>query len=256
MRGVLAALALPCAGLALAGCAYADDDARGVSRGETLLSVSASGEADSTPDTARFTAGVQSFSTSARAASDANAEAVRDVIAALRASGVADADIQTQAVTVRRIEYGDREGQYEAGNRVAVRVRDVSKAGEAVTAATEAGANVLDGPTLSMDDAEASINSAYANAYKAARARAEAYAAAAGMEVRRVLYIRDAGGYQGNRYIAGAQAMDMAIGEERPAAPPPPVNTAIPRPDSGAPFMAGTTTSGVSVQVDFALEPR
>ncbi|ABC64348.1 SIMPL domain-containing protein [Erythrobacter litoralis] len=238
------------AALSLAACSGSADGSR-LDDDETLLSVSASGESDATPDTARFEAGVTSYAGNARAASDANAETVRDVIAALREAGVQESDIQTRALTVSQIEYGNRRGQYQASNIVAVRVRDVAKAGEAVTAATEAGANVVNGPSLSMGDPESAINSAYANAFRAARARADAYAEAAGMEVAQVLRIRDAGGWQGGRMIPQAvvetAADASAVPMPRPVSPPPP--------EEGAPFMAGTTTSSVSVQVDFALRP-
>lgn len=229
----------------LSACGEADYDPRGLDRNETLVSISATGEAESQPDTARFQAGVTSFGASARAASQANADTVRDVLAALRTAGVSFDDIQTRALNVGRIEYGDREGQYQASNVVEVTVRRIEAAGEAVTAATEAGANVMSGPSLSMDDPEASVNTAYADAFRAARSRAEAYADAADMKITRVLSIRDAGGYQGDRTLPYAV----------PAAPPPPPMVSAPRPESGAPFMSGTTTSGVSIQVDFALEP-
>ena len=85
------------------------------------------------------------------------------------------------------------------------------RAGDAVAAVTEAGANIVSGPNLSMTDPEATANLAYADAYKAARKRAEAYAEAAGMEVSRVLYIRDAGGTQGQTWLRGAEAMNEAV---------------------------------------------
>ena len=90
---------------------------------------------------------------------------------------------------------------------VNVAVRDAAKTSEAVTAVTEAGANIVSGPNLSMTDPEATANLAYADAYKAARTRANAYAKAANMEVSRVLYIRDAGGSQGNTYFRAADAI-------------------------------------------------
>lgn len=232
--------------LATAGCGEAEYDPRGLNPHETLVSISATGDAESQPDTARFQAGVTSLGPSARAASQANAETVREVIAALGNAGVTAEDIQTRALNVGLIEYGEREGQYQASNVVEVTVRQVEAAGEAVTAATEAGANVVSGPSLSMDDPEASANTAYANAFRAARSRAEAYAEAADMKITRVLSIRDGGGFQGDR------ALPYAV----QAAPPPPPVVNIPRPESGAPFMSGITTSGVSIQVDFALGPK
>ncbi|MBD3729423.1 MAG: SIMPL domain-containing protein [Sphingomonadales bacterium] len=240
----LPVMALP---LVLAACGDAPYDPRGVDRGETLLSVSAVGEADTTPDEARFTAGVQNWASTARAASDKTRQDIEKIVAALKATGVAEKDIQTSTIGVQRIEWGDRKGQFQASNTVTVRVRDVAKAGAAVTAVTEVGANVVSGPDLRMSDPEKAINSAYGNAYQAARARAQAYADAADMKIARVLTIRDAGGSQGNRYVPPAPV----------APPPPPIAMAVAEQASNAAMiMPGQTTSSVAVQVDFALVPR
>lgn len=239
-----------CAMPLLAGCADNPEDPRGVTHEETLLSVSASGEADARPDEAVFTAGVETWGRNAKTASSRNAEGIAKVVTALKELGIAEEDIQTRSVGVRRIDWGDRKGQYGANNMVTVTVRDMAKAGEAVTAVTEAGANVMSGPDLRMADPEGQANMAYAEAYKAARKRAEAYAEAANMEISRVLYIRDAGGSQGNRHLRGAIPT---------APPPPPVSPGYPRVEAmeqSASIMPGQTTSMVSVQVDFALVPK
>jgi hypothetical protein len=138
---------------------------------------------------------------------------------------------------------------------VEVTMRDPDRAGDAVAAVTEAGANIVSGPNLSMTDPEATANLAYADAYKAARKRAEAYAEAAGMEVSRVLYIRDAGGTQGQTWLRGAEAMNEAVVQRTVSAPPPPVSMA-PRPESGDGMMVGMTRSNVYIQVDFALREK
>lgn len=241
--------------LALAACSSQADTARGVDRGETLLSVSASGQAESRPDRAQFEAGIETWASTAKAASTANSEKIAEIVAALREMGVEDKDIQTRAVSVQRIDWGSRKGQFQAANVVSVTLRNPDKAGEAVTAVTEAGANIVSGPNLSMTDPEATANLAYANAYKAARARAEAYAKAADMEVSRVLYIRDAGGQQGNTWLRGAgSSADAMVFEAESAAPPP---VAMPRPEEGNPgMMVGTTQSNVYIQVDFALREK
>jgi uncharacterized protein YggE len=244
-------IAVPFIALALAACGETPYDPRGVDHEETLLSVSATGEAETRPDQARFQAGVNNWAASARAASEANAEDIREIVAALKAAGVAEQDVQTRTVSVQRIDYGERRGQYQASNIVAVTVRDVDKTGDVVTAVTEAGANIVSGPDLRMSNPEKAANSAYGAAYKAARARAEAYADAAGMEISRVLTIRDMGGAQGNRYLPGAV----------PAAPPPPpvnmgMRTEQAMAGDGGMFMTGQTTSAVAVQVDFALVPK
>ncbi|MBV7265110.1 SIMPL domain-containing protein [Erythrobacter ani] len=246
--------------LALAACSGGADAARGVDRNETLLSVSATGDADMRPDEARFQAGVQNWNRDAQAASSDTAEDIAEIVAALQELGISDDDIQTSTVRVQRIDWGDRRGQFQAFNTVNVRVRDIEQAGPAVTAATSVGANIVSGPDLRLSDPEGAANTAYAAAYQNALKRAEAYAQAAGMEVSRVLYIRDAGGSQGGRYFAGAEAtaIDAAV---RMTPPPPPVAPpAISiRPESAeqaANIMPGQTTSSVTVQVDFALREK
>src|SRR3546814_18715558 len=81
---------------------------------------------------------------------------------------------------------------------VAVRVRDNKRVSEALAAVTAAGANIVSGPNLSVTDPEKAKLGASGTAYKAARAKADAYADAANLRVTRVLASRD-GGHGGNR---------------------------------------------------------
>ena len=243
--------------LALTACGDRADEARGVDHGETLLSVSAMGQAESRPDRAQFNAGIETFSRGATTASEANAKKIAEIVAALHELGVEEEDIQTRNVGVQRVQWGDRKGQYQATNVFEVTMDDPDKASAAISAVTEAGANVLSGPSLTMGDPEEVLNQAYADAYEAARKRAEAYAAAAGMEVSRVLYIRDAGGQQGQQWIAGAQAMNDAMVEEAMAPPPPVSPRPVVRTQGGSPgLMVGTTQTSVNIQVDFALREK
>lgn len=234
--------------LSLAACGETSYDPRGVRPEETLLSVSATGQADTRPDQAQFQAGISTWDKTARGASAANLKRIEEIVAALRQLGIADKDIQTRAMNVQRVDWGDRKGQYQASNIVNVTVRNVDGAGAAVTAVTNAGANIVSGPDLRMADPEKAANTAYTAAYKAARDRAQAYAEAAGMKIARVLTIRDAGGTQGNRYLPGAV----------PVAPPPVVGMVVEQAAdaSGARLMPGQTSSAVAIQVDFALGPK
>ena len=235
-------IALIClASVGLSACSETPRDPRGVDRDEVLLQVLASGRADTRPDQARFTAGVQTIAPSAAAASAGNNEVMSKVAAALERLGVKADDIQTRQITLSRIEYGPQRGRFQANNMVEVRVRDLARAGQAITATTEAGANVLSGPNMTISDPEAASRSAYAQAYKAARARAEAYASAAGLKVARVLAIRDSGEGGHMPYVGDAMVMEQASA-------PPPV--------SAAPFRPGMNASEVRVRADFALGPR
>ena len=231
-------LPLPPLLLALAACSEKPADPRGVERHETLLQVSAAGRAETRPDEARFTAGVETIAPTAAAASKGNNDVINRVLAAVEKLGVGKDDVQTQSVTLSRIEYGPNRGRFEANNLIEVRMRNIERAGEAIAAATGAGANVLSGPNLAVSDRDAANRSAYAQAYKSARARADAYAAAAGLKVVRVLTIRDIEQGYGGGY---GYAMDAAA---ETAAPP----TVAPPPIRG-----GMDTSEVRVRADFAL---
>ena len=234
-------IALIAAVAALAGCERAAPDPRGVDRGETLLTVNATGRADTRPDEARLQLGVQSLGGSAGEASRLNREKMDRVTTALARLGVKADDVQTRNLSLQRIDYGADRGRFRADNMVEVKLSDMARVGEAVTVATEAGANVLSGPELRVSDRETASRSAYAAAYRAARARAEAYAQAAGLKIDRVLGIYDGG--ESNVPIPYARYgnMDAVAQSAAPAAPPP------------APFSPGVNSTEVRVRVDFAL---
>ena len=150
MRRIVAAAAL----LTLPACAPGAPDPRGVDHDETLLRLSASSEAEAVPDEALVELGVNSYAASARAAQEANTTKIEAIVKALADLGVAAKDTQTRNLSLQKIEYGTNKGRYQASNILAVRMRDAPRAGEAVTRATEAGANVLSGPALRIADPE------------------------------------------------------------------------------------------------------
>ena len=222
----------------LAACSPAPDP-RGVAKNEVLLQVAATGRSEVRPDEARMTVGVTTNAPTAAAASAANTATANRVTAALERLGVAADDTQTRALTLSRIDYGPERGRYRADNLLEVRVRDVRQAGAAVAAATEAGGNVVSGPELRVSSPEAADNAAYAAAFKAARARADAYAGAAGLRVARVLAIRD----------GGVEAVPIGYATATEAAPPPPDMARAAAP----PVRAGIDVREVRVRADFAL---
>jgi len=233
-------------------CGRDAPDPRGVARDETLLSVTASGRADTRPDEARLQLGVQSIAASAAEASRANRDKMAKVTAALTALGVKPDDLQTRSLTLQRIDYGKDRGGFRADNLVEVKLRMMERVGEAVAVVTEAGANVLSGPELRISDREASSKSAYAAAYHAARGRAEAYAGAADLRIARVLTIQDGGEYGSPPPYSRAMAAD-AVMIQSTAAPAP---VAAPPPPESAPFNPGISSQEVRVRVEFALEPK
>lgn len=234
--------------LALAACGGGGGDRhdpRGVDHDETLLSVSAMGRNEVRPDMAVFSAGIETFGATGAAASQANEAKMKAIVDALEKEGVPEKDIQTQSIGINRIDYGPKKGQYQANNQVRVRVRNVDRVSQAIGAVTAAKANILSGPTLTQSDPEKAKLSAYGNAYKAARARAQAYADAADMQIARVLAIRDGGASGGPQPYYG-DAMAREVAEQ----------AATVAPVSAPPVRIGTDILEVAVTVDFALEEK
>lgn len=231
----------------VAACQAREPDPRGMERGETFLTVTATGRAEARPDEARLSLGVQSQGASAAEAARANREKMDRVTATLTRLGVKGDDLQTRNLSLQRIDYGPERGRFRADNVVEVRIRDMNRVGEAVASATDAGANLLGGPNLRVSDPEAATRSAYAEAYRAARARADAYAGAAGLAITRVVAIHDGGAAGSPRGRGHDMNMESTANVSAPQIDVQPVAPAA------VPFSAGVNQSEVSVRVDFAL---
>lgn len=164
----------------------------------TLLDVSAEGRTTRVPDVATIRAGVVAQAPTAAGALADQAGRMARVLAALKKAGVADGDVATADVGLSP-QYRYQDGQppqitgYQASNNVAIRFRDVKRAGTILDALVAAGANQISGPDLSIDQPDAAFDEARVDAIKRARARAELYAKAAGLRVARMVSINEGG---------------------------------------------------------------
>lgn len=164
----------------------------------TLLDVSARGITTRVPDQATIHAGVVSQGATAAAALSDNAGRMARVLAGLKRAGIAARDVATASVSLQP-QYRYAENQppvitgYQATNGVAVRFRDVAKAGPILDALVAEGANQIDGPNLALSQPDGALDEARADAIVRARARAELYARAAGLRVARIISIAEAG---------------------------------------------------------------
>ncbi len=162
----------------------------------TRLDVVATGEVSAVPDIATIGAGVVTQEPTAVAAMSENARRTTATVAAIRKAGVADRDIQTTSISLSP-QYRYAENQppvitgYQASSRVSVRFRDIKAAGPILDSLVAAGANQIDGPTLSIDKPEPLLDQARVRAIAAARARAALYAKAAGLQVKRIVAISE-----------------------------------------------------------------
>ncbi len=86
----------------LAACSPTNPDPRGVEKGETYLTISATGRAEARPNEARMRLGVTSQGANAAEASRLNREKMARVTAALTRLGVAADDLQTRNLSLQR----------------------------------------------------------------------------------------------------------------------------------------------------------
>jgi uncharacterized protein len=178
----------------------------------TRLDVSAKGEVHRVPDVAVISAGVVTQSTDAASAMRENATRMARVIAALKKAGLADKDISTASINLSP-QYRYAENQvpviigYQASNQLNIRFRDIGKSGSVLDALVKEGSNQINGPSMMIDNPESALNEARVAAMKAARARAELYASAAGLKVKRIVSISESEGYSGGPQPMMAMAM-------------------------------------------------
>jgi uncharacterized protein YggE len=161
------------------------------------ISVTGSGVAYSAPDTASAQVGVQTRNTDPAAAVSANTEKMTAIIAALRAQGIEEKDIQTTNFSVSAQQEYDPQGQptgvitFVVDNMVTITVRDISKVGAVLAAVVDAGANNIFGVSFSAADKSGLEAQARDKAMADARARADQLAKAAGVSIDTVLSISE-----------------------------------------------------------------
>jgi uncharacterized protein len=195
------------------------------------ITVQGFGSIDAVPDRVAFTFGVQTSGKNASAALTGNADAMTKLIAALKAAGIPAKSLQTQQVSLsqRLSDDGQTVLGYQASSGVSAAIGSIDKAGAIVDAAVAAGATSVEGPSLTVSDAQAVERKALAGAVADAKARAQAVAEAAGLALGSIVAISEGGASQPVPYAAKAAA-DSA----------------------GVPIEPGTQTVTDSVTVTFA----
>ena len=190
----------------------------------TLLSVSASADATRVPDVATLSAGVVTQAADGNSAMRQNAQQMDKVLAAIKAAGIAERDVQTSGVSLNpQYRYADNEAPkitgYQASNTVSLKVRDIAKLGKVLDALAGVGANQINGPSFEIDNPEPVYDEARLAALKKAQGRAETYAKSLGLKVRRIVSISE-----GNGGFRPVPMMAMAKMEARDASGAPPVS--------------------------------
>lgn len=191
------------------------DLAKGGAIGETGtnnggISVTGQGSVTVTPDVATITLGVEKTDADAAKARKANNDAMDKVLAAVKAFGITEEDIQTTNFSIYPVydDKGQKITGYRVYNTVNVKVKDLAKLGDVLTAATNAGANTSYGISFDVLDRTQAYNEALKQAMEKAKARAEIMATALNVKVGAVITINESSSYSGPIYAREEAAMD------------------------------------------------
>jgi uncharacterized protein len=178
-----------------------------------MISVTGEGRINVAPDMATVTLGVTTEADTAKEAMDTNSAQLSAAIAALKAAGIEDKDIQTTGLSLGpRYDYNRTKSDgtaqitgFVASNNVTVRVRALAGLGEVLDAVVTDGANTLNGVAFGLQDPDPALDAARKDAVADARRKAELYAAAAGVTLGAIQSISEQSGY--------APPMPMALAE-------------------------------------------
>lgn len=201
-------------------------------------------------DIAKISLGVESREETVSAARQAAAQAMDQVIAELKALGVAEDDIVTTSFNIHPqttwVEVSDSLGRhsepriigYVVSNSVQVTVRDIDGLGEVVDSAAEAGGNLIRVNSISFTVADPSeFGEEIRQAAAAdALAKADIYARAMGTSLGQLVYLSEIGSYAPvsvNYARAESAAFDGGF--------------------APTPFNAGEASLSVTVQAVFAI---
>ena len=202
------------------------------------ISLSGSGSASARANQATLTVGVQTERPYASEAVSDNAAAMTAVIDAIKALGIDEDDIETVIYGVYPMYDYDlrRVTDYRVTNMVQVSIADLDMVGDVIDAASEAGANRINGVSFGLSDdltQELKLD-AYRAALGDAEGKAEVIAETLGLELTGVLSVSESVYYP----YAPMREVDYAIGAEK----------------ASTPILEGSLSVSVTVQVVYTFQ--
>lgn len=159
-----------------------------------LFTASGEGKVTVVPDTGKVDLGISTTKSTVKDAQNETNTVIKTITDALKKLGIAEKDIQTSNYSIYpQIDYqnGNKVSGYQVSANVQVTVRDISKLSEAIDAATAKGANSVSGVqfTVADDKLKELQQQARELAVKDAKAKASSLAAAAGVNLGRVVNV-------------------------------------------------------------------
>jgi uncharacterized protein YggE len=194
-------LILVMVGLAGCGAQSGNDKPISVNMGNQQTGIWVNGEGKITvvPDVASLSLGVSAQAGTVADASAQAASAMKKIMDALKANGVAEKDIQTQYFNIQQLTRWDDKNQqqivigYLVSNTVVAKIRTMDKVGLVIDAAVEAGGDLtrINGLNFSVDKPEQYSSQARELAMNNAKAKAEQMAKLAGVNLGKATFITE-----------------------------------------------------------------
>ncbi|MFA5316848.1 MAG: SIMPL domain-containing protein [Dehalococcoidales bacterium] len=229
----------------LAGCQGSTTTLTGFSSQQEGIWVTGQGEVTTTPDIFNLSLGVEAQDTTVDQAQTKAADAMNQVISALKDNGIAEEDIQTQNFSISQVTKWDQTRQesittgYRVSNTVVAKVRDLDKAGDIIDAAARAGGDYtrINSMGFTIDDPTPYYEQAREKAMADALAKAKQLANLAGVTLGNPTYVSESLQYNSTSVIYRDVYMEAA-----PQA-------------SSTPITPGELEVSTTVQVTYAIVP-
>jgi uncharacterized protein YggE len=208
------------------------------------------------PDEASITVGTQAKASTATAAVAANKVKTEKLLAAIRAAGIRERDIQTQGIQLQPDYRWDNEPNgrgrqtligYIASNSVQIETRNIDKLTALLDALTTAGADSVYGPNFAISDPAPLRREARIRAMARGQAEATEYARNNGFISVRLLSVEEGVSYRGTDIVVSGSRISPV------AAPPPPPPPPAPERDGGI-VAPGQLETGVTLNLLYRME--
>lgn len=211
-----------------------------------MIKVVGQGSVRIKPDIARTSIGVETLAETVKEAVQQNESQMKAILTALKASGIAEKDIQTTNYSIYferppEIPFAAEPStektklQYRVSNMVNVTIRDLEKVDDVLDAVIEAGANNIWGVSFSLEDSKNAQADARAKAIADAQERAKALAELSGVTLGPVMSVSEVIG-------GGAVPVPVAVVERAAVA-------------GGGPISPGELEITYQVEVSYFINP-
>jgi uncharacterized protein YggE len=222
-----------------------------------LVRVNISESLRTPPDEASITVGTQAKAPTATAAVAANKAKTEKLLAAIRAAGIRERDIQTQGIQLQPDYRWDNQpgvqGRqtlvgYIANNSVQIKTRNIDKLTSLLDALTTAGADSVYGPNFGISDPAPLRREARIRAMARGQSEATEFARNNGFTSVRLLSVEEGTSYRGTDVIVTGSRISPV------AAPPPPPPPPAPERDGGGIVAPGQLETGVTLNLLYRME--